>query len=141
MEQGQETGDRGDFPPRPLEGLRLLAVEDHAIGRILLEAMLGPLGVDATIVPDGASAREAARAETFTVVLVDLGLPDIAGERLAGELAQLPGTCAAAFVAVTGRARPTELPAVFTDWLEKPFSVRELDARLRALTTPRVRTA
>lgn len=141
MEHDAKIEEREVLPPRPLEGLRLLAVEDHAIGRILLEAMLGPLGVEATIVVDGTSARDAARAETFAVVLVDLGLPDIAGERLAEELARLPGTREATFVAVTGRARPAELPAVFADWLEKPFSVRELDARLRALATLRALSA
>jgi two-component system, sensor histidine kinase len=130
-----------DLPPRPLEGLRLLAVEDHAIGRILLEAMLGPLGVDATVVADGAAARDAARTGNFAVVLVDLGLPDVPGERLAGELARLPGCRDAAIVAVTGRARPDELPPVFVDWLEKPFSVRELDARLRALIDRRALSA
>jgi two-component system, sensor histidine kinase len=138
-----ETKSEGgqDLPPRPLDGLRLLAVEDHTIGRILLEAMLGPLGVEATVVADGAAAREAAGGERFAVVLVDLGLPDIPGERLAGELARLPGTRDAVFVAVTGRARPAELPTVFADWLEKPFSVRELHGRLRALTTPRALSA
>lgn len=141
MEHEVKSEGGQDLPPRPLDGLRLLAVEDHAIGRILLEAMLGPLGVVATVVADGAAARKIARTENFSVVLVDLGLPDVPGERLAGELARLPGTRDAVFVAVTGRARPSELPTVFADWLEKPFSVRELDARLRALVTPRALSA
>ena len=42
-----------------LDGLRLLAVEDHGIGRVLLQAMLAPLGVDATaLVEEGIDARE-----------------------------------------------------------------------------------
>ena len=127
--------------PRPLDGLRLLAVEDHAIGRILLHAMLGPLGVEATIVADGAGAREAAETGNFEVVLVDLGLPDIPGDRLAAELATRPGTRAATIVAVTGRARPEELPAVFVDWWEKPFSVRELATRLGTIRADRAALA
>ncbi|MCE1235640.1 MAG: response regulator [Hyphomicrobiales bacterium] len=124
----------GSNPPH--DGLRLLAVEDHGIGRVLIQAMLAPLGVDATIVADGAAALREARREPFDVIFVDLGLPDVPGERLAVELAASPGGRHAAIVAVTGRARPAEIPAVFGDWLEKPFSVRDLDALLRRLTPP-----
>ncbi len=130
MEQGAKTERSREEFMRPLDGLKLLAVEDHAIGRILLQAMLGPMGVEADIVADGATAREAALSKRFDVVFVDLGLPDVAGDRLAAELAALPGCEGAAIVAVTGRARPDTLPSMFTDWLEKPFSVRELAERL-----------
>lgn len=130
MEQGAKTERSREEFMRPLDGLKLLAVEDHAIGRILLQAMLGPMGVEAEIVADGATARDAACSKRFDVVLVDLGLPDVAGDRLAAELAALPGCEGAAIVAVTGRARPDALPSMFTDWLEKPFSVRELAERL-----------
>lgn len=120
----------------PHDGLRLLAVEDHGIGRVLLQAMLAPLGVDATVVADGAAALREARRERFDVIFVDLGLPDVPGERLAVDLSATPGAAAAAIVAVTGRARPDALPAIFVDWLEKPFSVRDLDALLRRLAPP-----
>ena len=132
-------GSTGDRPP--FDGLRLLAVEDHGIGRVLLQAMLAPLGVDLTVVPDGRAARKAAAERDFAVVFVDLGLPDVAGERLAGELARARGCRGAKFVAVTGQGRPSELPAVFHDWLEKPFSVRELHDRLAAITRPLERSA
>lgn len=130
MDRGTTVGEVKEVYMRPLDGLKLLAVEDHAIGRILLQAMLGPMGVEAEIVADGAAACEAAKARCFDVVFVDLGLPDVPGDRLAGELAELPGCKGAAIVAVTGRARPEVLPPVFVDWLEKPFSVRELAGRL-----------
>ena len=125
----------------PHEDLRLLAVEDHGIGRVLLQAMLAPLGVDATVVADGLSALRVAERETFDVVFVDLGLPDVSGERLAADLARTRGAANAAIVAVTGRSRPAELPAVFVDWLEKPFSVRDLDALLGRCSPRAVRTA
>ncbi len=131
--------DRVRRPPHA--GLRLLAVEDHAIGRILLEAMLAPLGVDVTLAPDGRAALDLAATGRYDVIFVDLGLPDIAGERLAVDLAASPGGRAARIVAVTGRARPSELPPVFVEWLEKPFSVRDLDALLVRLVPPLARRA
>jgi CheY-like chemotaxis protein len=128
-------------PRLPHDGLRLLAVEDHGIGRVLLQAMLAPLGVDTTVVADGLAALRVAEAETFDVVFVDLGLPDIPGERLAADLARTRGGAQAAIVAVTGRSRPAVLPAVFAEWLEKPFSVRDLDALLGRLATRLTRRA
>lgn len=125
----------------PLAGLRVLAVEDHAIGRTLLAAMMQPLGVEATIVADGREAIAAAKAATYDVVLIDLGLPDIAGDRLAHDLARTRGTQRARIVAVTGRARPADLPPAIDDWLEKPYSVRELHGRLMAGRPPLERTA
>lgn len=110
-------------PPLPL---RVLVVEDHAIGRILLEAMLSAIGIHAALASTGEEARAAMAKARFDVVLIDLGLPDVQGEDLARDLARRAGDAPVAFVAVTGRSRPTTLPAVFADWLEKPFSVADL---------------
>jgi DNA-binding response OmpR family regulator len=119
-----------DPNPRLLDGLRVLAIEDHAIGRILLGAMLDGIGVTATLAATGEEALRAADRDHFDVVLVDLGLPDVAGDRLALVLTGRGGTAGAPIVAVTGRERPTVLPPVFGDWLVKPFSARELHAVL-----------
>ena len=138
---------RHSDPPIPppivstLEGLRVLVVEDHAIGRVLLQAMLGGLGITATLVGSGEEAREAIGRQGFDVVLVDLGLPDVHGEDLARTLARLAGEAPPRFVAVTGRERPTVLPAIFTDWLEKPFSVRDLHRLLTGLAVAAARSA
>ncbi len=122
-----------DPTPRPLDGLRILAVEDHAIGRILLGAMLEGIGATTTLVATGEEATKIADRETFDVVLVDLGLPDVAGDRLALALSGHRGTAGVPIVAVTGRERPTVLPPVFRDWLVKPFSARELHTVLSAV--------
>ncbi|WP_333823641.1 response regulator [Pinisolibacter sp.] len=126
--------------PRPaaLDGLRVLVVEDHAIGRILLQAMLAGLGITAALAGSGEEAREAVRTHDFDVVLIDLGLPDVHGEDLARSLAR---DARPAFVAVTGRERPNVLPAIFADWLEKPFSVRELHHLLAGLVAGVARSA
>lgn len=127
--------------PSPFPGVRVLAVEDHAIGRVLLDAMLGGLGIAVTLVESGEEAREAIRRAEFDVVLVDLGLPDIGGETLAREIARMTGDHAPAIVAVTGRARPQAMPQVFTEWLEKPFSVADLHRLFLGLRGRMVRSA
>lgn len=142
MAGSDDPTDASARGPRPAhEGLRLLAVEDHGIGRTLLAAMLAPLGVEATLVADGLAALRVAERDRFDVIFVDLGLPDVPGERLAADLARTSGGRRAAIVAVTGRARPETLPPAFTAWLEKPFSVHDLDALLRSLGRRRAERA
>lgn len=126
--------------PSGLAGLRVLVVEDHAIGRILLEAMLAGLGVTARSVANGADAKAAVAEERFDAVLVDLGLPDMRGEDLARALARM-APVGMPIVAVTGRERPAVVPPIFADWLAKPFSVRELHGMLTGLGAAGVRSA
>jgi len=129
--------------PRPsgLEGLAVLVVEDHAIGRVLLEAMLAGLGVGARLAANGEEAGAAMRDGPYDAVLIDLGLPDIHGEDLARRLARMAGETPPPIVAVTGRERPAVVPAVFAEWLEKPFSVRDLHRLLVGLTARAERRA
>ncbi len=135
MTHGPDPTSSAPVPPAPL---RVLAVEDHAIGRVLLEAMLSAIGIRATLVATGEEAREAMARAQFDVVLIDLGLPDVHGEDLAHELARRRADdTPVAFVAVTGRSRPATLPAVFAEWLEKPFSVGDLH---RLLIEPAARS-
>src|SRR4029434_3429441 len=57
-------------PPHALQGLRVLAADDNATNRRLLEAMLTSWGVAPTIVDDGRAALaelERARAAARTV--------------------------------------------------------------------------
>lgn len=141
MTRTTETSQSNRDGVVPLDGLRVLVVEDHAIGRILLDAMLGGLGIAPVLTGTGEEAREAVHHQAFDAILVDLGLPDIRGERLAEELARLPNAKGAALIAVTGRERPLLLPEVFVDWLEKPFSVRDLHRLLREATERASRSA
>lgn len=137
MSQGSDTAVSSQPPaPRPLDGLKVLVVEDHAVGRVLLEAMLGGLGVVVTAVGSGEEARAALVKARFDVALVDLGLPDIPGETLGRDLARLGGGAKPVVVAVTGRTRPSRLPVGFADWLEKPFSTRDLYDTLAAVVPP-----
>jgi two-component system sensor histidine kinase/response regulator len=83
-------------PPDALRGLSVLAVDDNATNRRLLEATLGAWGVVPTIVADGASALatiETARASgrTFGLVLLDAHMPDLDGFAVAERLRQVPG--------------------------------------------------
>ncbi|SHM88566.1 PAS domain-containing hybrid sensor histidine kinase/response regulator [Roseibium suaedae] len=63
-------------PQRPL---RLLVAEDNDINRLLSEALLRKLGHEPTMVVDGEKAVEAATAEPFDAILMDLHMPGLDG--------------------------------------------------------------
>jgi CheY-like chemotaxis protein len=65
-------------PKRP-GGLRVLAAEDHAVNRMVLESLLEPRGVALTLVPDGAQAVEAYENGEFDLILMDIQMPVMSG--------------------------------------------------------------
>ena len=59
--------------------LRVLAAEDNPTNRLVLAALLEPLGAELTLVGDGREAVEAYAAGGFDVVLMDVQMPEMNG--------------------------------------------------------------
>lgn len=115
------------------DGFRVLLVEDHALARKLVEAMLMSFGMVSDVACTGEEALDAAERNLYDVVLLDLGLPDMTAETIIDALAKASGTKDAALIAVTGRDRPYVLPPPLKMWLEKPFALRDLHDALAAV--------
>ena len=82
-------------PPQALQGLAVLAADDNATNRRLLEAILTAWGVAATIVSDGRSAlaeldRARTSGRTFRLVLLDARMPDVDGFAVAERIRDEP---------------------------------------------------
>jgi len=60
--------------------LRILAAEDNATNRSVLQALLAPTGAELTLVANGQEAVEAWRSGRFDLVLVDIEMPVMNGE-------------------------------------------------------------
>jgi PAS domain S-box-containing protein len=87
-----------------LPRLRVLAAEDNATNRIILQSMLQALGVDAVIVSDGAEALSRSQDEAFDVVLLDIAMPNMDGIetlRALKDRARLAGKTPPPAIAVT----------------------------------------
>lgn len=83
---------------------------------------------------DGQQARAAVVDTAFDVAILDVGLPDISGFALCGELrrrAPLPVIFLTAQAAESERVLGFDLGA--DDYIAKPFSLRELVARVRVV--------
>ena len=110
-----------------------LLVEDDARLAALTAEYLRGHGVQVVIAPDGVRALEEARRIRFDVVLLDLMLPGRGGLEVCRELrarSDVPILILTARGEEADRVVGLELGA--DDYLTKPFSARELLARIQA---------
>jgi two-component system, OmpR family, response regulator len=115
--------------------MRVLLVEDdRMVGAAVMQALKdAAYAVD--WVTDGKTAIEAAEIESYDLMLLDLGLPAPDGREVLRRLResgrQLPVIIVTARDAIDDRIDGLDLGA--DDYLIKPFEVRELLARMRAI--------
>lgn len=118
-------------------GRSILLVDDDQEIRELLEAYLSRSGFSVRSVADGAQFRDAMSSNPADLVILDVMLPDEDGFSLCRwvrghqRLAQMPIIMLTASSDETDRVIGLELGA--DDYLGKPFSPRELLARIKAL--------
>lgn len=102
----------------------------------MLSRTLTAEGYEVTLAPDGGAALLAAERSAPDVIVLDVAMPAIDGlsvcRRLRGKGLPTPILMLTARDAVADRVAGLEAGA--DDYLVKPFAVRELIARLRALT-------
>ena len=113
----------------------LLVVEDDADLSGLLDLHLTDAGLSVEVVADGALALQRALAEPFDLVVLDLMLPGLTGIEVCEQLRTAGRTVPVLMLTARGseadRVRGLECGA--DDYVPKPFSVREVVARVRAL--------
>jgi two-component system alkaline phosphatase synthesis response regulator PhoP len=113
---------------------RILIVEDEPGIAFALEADLKAEGYAVTLAANGNDALRLARAETFQLILLDVMLPGVDGWEicriLRRERVRTP------IILLTARAEEAEkvlgLELGADDYVTKPFSPRELRARIKA---------
>lgn len=123
--------------------MRVLIVEDDKLLGQGILAGLRQAGMQTDWVEDGLTARHALDAESFSAVVLDLGLPRLGGLDLLRQL-RAAGNKTPVLV-LTARDTPedvvTGLDAGADDYVIKPFDLGELCARLRALVRRAAGTA
>ena len=127
MKPASQTGSAG----------RVLVVEDERDVAELLRYNLAREGYDVVVAATGAAAIEQARAARPDVVLLDLMVPHLNGWEVCRRLRQDAETSAIPVIMVTGRVEEGDKVLGFEvgadDYVTKPFSPRELLARIRAV--------
>ncbi len=110
----------------------ILVVDDEPAIRRLLRTSLAGQGYDVVEAEDGAAALAAAEREKPDLVILDLGLPDLAGIEVIRSLRQrsaLPIIVLS--VRDDERGKVEALDGGADDYVTKPFGVEELVARIR----------
>jgi DNA-binding response OmpR family regulator len=116
------------------ETKRILLVEDERAIREAVSAYLEREGYWVTAVADGQAALDQFAKSKFDLVVLDLMLPKVSGEqvcRVLRDTSDVPIIMLTAKGELEDRIAGLELGA--DDYLVKPFSPRELVARVRAL--------
>lgn len=117
-----------------VDAVRVLVIEDAAEFRLMIEAVLAKEGWAVTLAEDGEAGLALAEDEDPTVVVLDLGLPGIDGVEVCRRLR----TFSDAYVVML-TARDEEIDRLVglavgaDDYVTKPFSGRELVARIKAM--------
>jgi DNA-binding response OmpR family regulator len=112
----------------------VLLIEDDPPIRESLERALLTRGHQVLVAPDGLAGLRSAVDDRPDLVVLDLGLPDIDGHDL---LRMLRAVSQVPVIVSTARESETEVVACLDagadDYLVKPYSAEQLDARLRAV--------
>ena len=125
--------------------MRILIAEDD---QVLADGLLRSLrasGYAVDQVSTGSDADNALAAHAFDLVILDLGLPKVHGFevlrklRARGSVGSVPVLILTAADSVEQRVKGLDLGA--DDYMAKPFSLQELEARVRALTRRGLGTA
>jgi len=122
------------------DSARVLVVDDEPQILRFLRASLAASGFEVLEAGNGAEALKRAAADAPDVVVLDLGLPDMDGKAVIKALrdwSEVP------IIVLSARAREAEkveaLDLGADDYVNKPFGIGELLARLRAALRHRMR--
>jgi two-component system alkaline phosphatase synthesis response regulator PhoP len=114
---------------------RILVVEDEPGIALGLEDDLRMEGYDVEVIHDGAAASKRARESAFDLILLDVMLPGKDGFEICRELRRAGSRTP--ILMLTARTQEAEKVMGFElgadDYVTKPFSTRELRARIKAL--------
>jgi two-component system phosphate regulon response regulator PhoB len=122
---------------QPHSQTHLLIVEDEAAVAALLATTLRMAGHEVTIAQNAAQALSALEDQHFDAALVDWMLPSTTGIELIAQLRRQAKHRLLPILMLTAKVlendKITGLEAGADDYLTKPFSPRELTARVKAL--------
>ncbi len=114
---------------------KILVIEDSPDIADLLALHLGDEGYQVELAQDGRTGLRKALEQSYDLVILDLMLPEVDGLEICRQLRAAPSYTPILMLT----ARSTEIDRVVglelgaDDYLTKPFSIRELVARVKAL--------
>jgi signal transduction histidine kinase/CheY-like chemotaxis protein len=135
-----QAAPHADLAQTPLEGLRILIVDDNRTNRIVGLKTLQALGAEADTADGGEAAIEAMKTVAYDLVLMDINMPGMDGMEATRRIRQLGGALAATpIVALTADAMSHHTAAYraagMNGFVPKPFSPSDLLAEIMRLAS------
>lgn len=129
MNSDRSVSDRASPEPS-----RILAIDDDSAVRRVLKRLFESEGYSLDLAKDGISGLELFRKRMPSAIVLDLLLPDISGQEVCRQITPIvPGVAVIVLTARTDVADKVMLLEMGVhDYVTKPFSPRELLARVRA---------
>src|SRR5512135_106718 len=116
---------------------RILIIEDEKEIQDLLQMYLKREGFEVQIAKDGEAGLRKASQDKFDLLLLDLMLPHADGLEICRALRSQPQTASLPIIMITAKAEESDrivgLEIGADDYITKPFSPREVVARVKAL--------
>ncbi|MFB9312454.1 response regulator transcription factor [Nocardioides plantarum] len=116
---------------------RIVVADDDVDIRELVEFKLSTMGHDIVAVGDGAAAIEACRAQLPDLCVLDVMMPGVSGLDAIRIIRSDPDLLELPVILLTARAQESDVNMGFDsgadDYITKPFSPRELAARVETL--------
>lgn len=115
---------------------QVLVIEDDKDIRELLKYNLSRETFDVVLCSDGETGLEQALSGSFDLIILDLMLPHTNGIQICQRLRQNPATSATPIIMLTAKSEESDI--IFglgigaDDYMTKPFSIKELIARMYA---------
>ena len=130
--------------PQELEAaVRILAAEDNPTNRLVLQALLEPLGAELVQVASGEEAVAASEGGSFDVVLMDIQMPGIGGVEAVRQIRRREretGCARIPIVALTANVMTHQVAdyraAGMDDYVAKPINFERLYAALMQALAP-----
>ncbi len=126
---------------KPLQGRRILIVEDEPINRKLMTALLRRVGIECRHAESGRSALEIVLNETFDLILMDMQMPEMDGVEATRRLRQITAYAEIPIIATTANvmqdARLACHDAGMNDLITKPIDEQILYGKLLRWITGR----
>ncbi len=133
------TPAQGADPMEPAERpLRVLAAEDNTVNQLVLKTLLQQIGVELTVVGNGAAAIEAWETEAWDLILMDIQMPVMDGPaaaRVIREGERAKGRARTPIIALTANVMSHQLveyrAAGMDAFVAKPIEIGRLFAALQ----------
>lgn len=140
MQYSQESASAADprMIARSATRTQVLVVDDEQdIAGLIKHGLEKGGDIEVEIVGTGDGALKAVNERTPDLIVLDLNLPVLSGLEVCRILRSRPNTAAVPIIMLTARTsesdRVTGLDVGADDYITKPFSLRELAARVRAV--------